>query len=83
MPQTHTCNCPSCPAGRGDTDRVVLTELDRIEALPTVQADNGRPNTFAVGVRWAARMVREAIERGAPAESTGVTVSPPALRLLP
>lgn len=82
MPETHSCDCPSCLRG-GDTDQVVLDELNRIEALPTVQADDGRANTFAVGVRWAARMVREAIERGAPAEPTGVTVSPPPLRLLP
>ncbi|MFE2360149.1 hypothetical protein [Streptomyces virginiae] len=66
-----------------EIDRVVLDELDRIEALPTVQADDGRANTFAVGVLWAARMVREAIERGAPAEPTGETASPPPLRLLP
>ncbi|MFE2243881.1 hypothetical protein ACFXCU_30780 [Streptomyces virginiae] len=81
--ETHTCDCPFCLRGGRDSDRVVLDELDRIEALPTVQADNGRANTFAVGVRWTARMIREAIERGAPAEPIGVTVSPPPLRRLP
>ncbi|MFJ4863428.1 hypothetical protein [Streptomyces sp. NPDC088748] len=81
MPETHSCDCPLC--GRGDAEQVILDELDRIEALPTVQADDGRADTFAVGVRWAARMVREAIDRGTPAESTGVTASPPPLRLVP
>lgn len=81
MSETHSCDCPFC--GRDDTNRVVLDELARIEALPTVQADDGRANTFAVGVRWAARMVREAIDRGTPAEPIGVTVNPPPLRPLP
>lgn len=81
--ETHSCDCPFCLRGGRDTDGVVLAELDRIEALPAVIADNGRADTFAVGVRWTARMVREAIERGAPAEPIGVTVSPPPLRLLP
>lgn len=84
--ETHSCDCPYCLRGGRDSDRVVLDELDRIEALPTVQADNGRANTFAVGARWVARMVREAIDRGSPAgpatESIGVPVSPPPLRLL-
>ncbi|WP_328620696.1 hypothetical protein [Streptomyces sp. NBC_00354] len=81
--ETHSCDCPFCLRGGRDTDRVVLDELDRIEALPTVQADDGRANTFPVGVRWTARMIREAIDRGSPAESIGVRVSPPPLRLLP
>jgi hypothetical protein len=48
---------------------VVLAELARIEALPTVQHDDGRANTFAVGARWTIRMIREAIDRGTPADS--------------
>lgn len=48
---------------------VVLAELDRIEALDTVQDDDGYANRFSVGARWTIRMVREAIDRGAPAHS--------------
>lgn len=48
----------------------VLAELDRIATLPVVQHDDGRANTFAVGSRWTLRMIREAIERGAPAPPT-------------
>ncbi|MDX2708098.1 hypothetical protein PV350_35425 [Streptomyces sp. PA03-6a] len=48
----------------------VLAELDRISALDTVAHDNGRADSFAVGARWTVRMVREAIERGAPATPT-------------
>jgi hypothetical protein len=46
---------------------VVLAELDRIAALPVVAQDSGRADSFDCGVRWALRMVREAVERGAPA----------------
>lgn len=51
---------------------VVLAELDRIAELPAVQDDDGRADRFAVGARWTLRMVREAIERGAPAPPVGV-----------
>ncbi|MFD5370798.1 hypothetical protein [Streptomyces sp. NPDC127103] len=37
----------------------VRAELDRIAALPTVTAMTSKANTFAVGARWAIRMIRE------------------------
>ncbi len=49
---------------------VVLAELDRIAALPVVQDRDDNADSFAVGARWTVRMVREAIERGAPAPPT-------------
>ncbi|HET9326430.1 MAG TPA: hypothetical protein VFQ05_06655 [Candidatus Eisenbacteria bacterium] len=45
----------------------VVAELDRITQLPAVQDQEGGADTFAVGARWTLRMIREAIERGAPA----------------
>lgn len=49
----------------------VLAELDRIAQLPTVANDSGRANSFDCGARWTLRMIREAIDRGAPALPVG------------
>lgn len=37
----------------------VRAELDRIASLPTVTAMTSKADTFAVGARWAIRMLRE------------------------
>jgi hypothetical protein len=41
----------------------VLAELDRLDTVPAVANDSGRPNSFDTGARWTIRMIREAIER--------------------
>lgn len=38
------------------------TELDRIAALPTVDRDETRANTFSTGANWTVRLVRAALD---------------------
>lgn len=39
----------------------VVAELNRLAALPTVNEDSGRADSFGTGARWALRMIREAV----------------------
>ena len=46
----------------------VVTELNRLAALPAVNEDSGGVDSFGTGARWVHRMIREAIVgRAAPA----------------